>query len=82
MAKRLPLEQILLILQEATTQGNIRKVCQQYGVSERSFYRWRSRFGGLQAAEALQVDALKQENRELKQLVGELTLKMTKLCGL
>jgi len=79
MAKQLSLEQIFVVLQEAASLGNIRQVCQRYGIPERTFYRWRAKFGG-QLSPAPPLEAiLVRENEELKQLVAELTLEIRRL---
>jgi putative transposase len=67
-------EQIVRILQEATAGRPVRELCRQHGITETTFYRWRTKYGGLQVSEARRLKALEDENRRLKQLVADLSL--------
>lgn len=49
-------------------------LCRKYGTSEQTFYRWRKKYGGLEAGELRRLKQLEEENRKLKQLVAELSL--------
>jgi putative transposase len=48
-------------------------IIRQYGISEQTFYRWKSKYGGMEVSEAKRLRQLEEENRRLKQLVGDLT---------
>ncbi len=48
MAKRFKDGEIVKILKEAESIGNVRGVIRKYNVSEQSFYRWRQKYGGIQ----------------------------------
>ena len=74
MKKRFTEEQIIRMLQEAEAVGNVREVCRQHNIAEQTFYRWRSKFGGLDVSEVKRLRALERENAALKRLVGELSL--------
>ena len=50
------------------------EVCRQAGISEQTFYRWKAKYGGLEASDAKRLRHLEEENRRLKQVVAELTL--------
>lgn len=67
-------EQIIGILREQEGGGKTADVCRRHGVSEQTFYRWKSKFGGMDVSEAQRLRALEQENAELKKLVAELSL--------
>ena len=67
-------EQIIGILREREGGGKTAEVCRRNGVSEQTFYRWKSKFGGMDVSEAKRLRALEQENAELKKLVAELSL--------
>lgn len=67
-------EQIIGILREQEGGGKTADVCRRHGVSEQTFYRWKSKFGGMDVSEAKRLRALEQENAELKKLVAELSL--------
>ena len=70
-------EQIVAILQQAEKgEQTIAQVCRQHNVSENSFYRWRSRFGGMSSNEAARVRELEKENARLKRLLAERDLEV------
>lgn len=72
--KRFSEEQIIRILKEGESLGNIREVCRQHNVTEQTFYRWRKKFGGMEVSDVRRLKGLEKENSELKKLVAELTL--------
>ena len=49
-------------------------VCRELGITQTTFYRWRSRYGGRTASESRQVRELRDENQKLKQIVTNLLL--------
>ena len=67
-------EQILRVLQEQAAGGATAEVCRRHGISEWTFYRWRSKYGGMEVAEAKRLKALEDENGRLKRLVAEQAL--------
>ena len=70
-------EQIVAILQQAEKgEQTIAEVCRQHNVSENSFYRWRTRFGGMNTNEAARVRELEKENARLKRLLAERDLEV------
>ena len=73
--KRFTEEQIIGVLNEAEqTGGNIREVCHLNNISEQTFYRWRTKFGGMDVSEAKKLRELERENTELKKMVADLSL--------
>ena len=56
-------EQIVGILKEAESGTPVTDVCRQHGVGAHTFYRWRSKFGGLEVNEARRLKAIEDENR-------------------
>lgn len=74
MKQRFTEEQIVKILKEAETLGNVRDVIRKHNVSEQSFYRWRQKYGGLETSDVRRLKDLERENGELKKVVAELTL--------
>ena len=70
-------EQIVAILQQAEKgEQTVAELCRQHNVSENSFYRWRSRFGGMNVNEAARVRELEKENARLKRLLAERDLEV------
>jgi putative transposase len=72
--KRFSEEQIIGILKEAEQTGNIREVCRAHNITETTFYRWRTKFGGMEVSEARRLKDLERENAELKRMVADLSL--------
>ena len=76
--KRYTPEQVLGMLRQAEVelaQGKrIGEVCRSLGISEQSYYRWRSEYGGLKLDLARRMKDLEKENGRLKKAVAELTL--------
>jgi len=54
----------------------ISEVCRQHNVSQNTFYRWRTRFGGMSTNEAARVRDLEKENARLKRLLAERDLEV------
>jgi len=67
-------EQILKILKEQEAGGKTAEVCRRHGITPNTFYRWKSKYGGLELSEMKRLRQLEDENRRLKQLVADLTL--------
>lgn len=72
--KRFSVEQITAILKQAGLGTPVLELCRQHGVSEQSFYRWKKRYGGMEASEARELKQLRDENTKLKRLVADLSL--------
>ena len=72
--KRFSEEQIISILKENEAGIPIRELARKYGFCEQTFYRWKSKFGGMEVSDARKLKKLEEENRRLKQLIGELSL--------
>ena len=82
-SKRLSPEQIVARLRDAEkmqAQGStIPQVCKKLGVSEQTFYRWRTKYGALKEDEAFRLKTLEQENARLKRIVAEQALDISML---
>lgn len=72
-------EQIIGILKQAEAGIKVADLCRQNGISDATFYKWRSKYGGLELSEAKRLRSLEQENARLKKLVAELMLDNTML---
>ena len=69
--------QIVAVLQQAEKGDSpISEVCRQHNVSQNTFYRWRTRFGGMSTNEAARVRDLEKENARLKRLLAERDLEV------
>lgn len=67
-------EQIIGILKEQEAGMATADVCRKHGVSTATFYKWKSRYGGLEVSEARRLKAFKDENAKLKKLLAEAML--------
>jgi len=72
--KRYNEEQIVRILQEVDGGKSVAGVCREYGVSEQSVYRWRTKYGGMEVSDVRRLKQLEEENRQLKKLVADQAL--------
>ena len=64
-------EQIIAILKESEAGVETGELCRRHGITRASFYRWKSKYGGMDASEARRLRALEEENRQLKHIVAE-----------
>jgi putative transposase len=70
-------DQIVSILQQVEKgDQKIAEVCREHNISENTFYRWRTRFGGMNTQEAARVRDLEKENARLKRLLAERDLEV------
>ncbi len=67
-------EQIIGILKQAEAGRSVVEVCREHGVGESTFYKWKSKYGGLEVNEARRLKSLEDENARLKRIVADLTL--------
>lgn len=72
--KRYTEEQIVRILGEIRSGKSIAETGRQYGVSEQTIYRWRTKFGDMQQSEIKRLRELEAENRRLKDIVAQQAL--------
>ena len=67
-------EQILAIVKEGEAGRKVADLCRAHGITEQTYYRWKSKYGGLELSEMQRLKHLEDENRRLKQIVAEQTL--------
>jgi len=78
-ASRLNEEQIIAILREQEAGAKTADVCRKHGISGATFYKWKSKFGGLDVSDARRLKILEAENAKLKRLLAEAMLDNTML---
>jgi putative transposase len=59
------------VLKEHELGAKTADLCRKHGISEATFYNWKSKFGGMDVSEARRLKALEDENRKLKKLLAE-----------
>jgi putative transposase len=67
--------QIIAILKQAEAGSPIPELCREHGMSAATFYKWRSKFGGMDASLMARMKELEDENRRLKKMYAEERLK-------
>jgi putative transposase len=72
-------EQIIGALKEHAAGLSAAELCRKYGVSDATFYKWRSRYGGMEISDARRLKGLEDENRKLKKLLAESMLDVATL---
>jgi putative transposase len=72
--KRFTPEQIIKIIKECEIGVTNIDICRKYGISEQTFYNWKSKYGGMEVSDAMRLKVLEDENRKLKGLVADLSL--------
>lgn len=79
MKRRFSDEQIILMIKEQESGVSTREVCRKHGISEASFYKYKSKYGGMELSDAKKLKALEDENNRLKRMVADLMLDNTML---
>jgi putative transposase len=74
LKKRFTEEQIINILKQQEAGVPVKDIIRQHNITEQTFYRWKSKYGGMEVREAQRLKTLEDENRRLKELVANLTL--------
>jgi putative transposase len=64
-------EQIISILKQNEAGATVTQLCRDHGIGESTFYKWKSKYGGLEVNEAKRLRALEDENSKLKKLLAE-----------
>jgi len=67
-------QQIAKILKEFDNGKTVEQISREHGVSSASFYKWRSRYAGMNSKELKRLKELEEENRKLKQMYANLAL--------
>ena len=66
--------QIIAILKQAEAGTPVPELCREHGISSATFYKWRSKYGGMDASMISQMKALEDENRRLKKMYAEMSM--------
>lgn len=67
--------QMIAILKQAEGGSPVPERCREHGISSATFYKWRSKFGGMDASLMARLKELEDENRRLKKMYAEERLK-------
>ena len=75
-------EQIIRVLKESEAGAKTAELCRKHGISEATFYNWKSKFGGMTVSDARSLKDLETENAKLKKLLAESELDKASLKDL
>ena len=67
-------EQIIEVLKESEAGAKTGELCRQHGISDATFYKWKSKYAGMEASDLRKMRTMEDENRRLKQIVADQTL--------
>jgi putative transposase len=67
-------EKIIGAVKQMEAGRPVKELAREMGVSDQTLYNWKSKYGGMEVSDAKRLRALEEENRQLKQLVAELSL--------
>jgi putative transposase len=73
-SKRFTEEQIIGVLKQAQAGMKIADLCRIHGISDATFYNWRTKYGGMEVSDAKRLKQLEEENRKLKQMLADTML--------
>jgi len=71
MKSKFSVNQIIKIIKEHENGRSVADISREYGICGNTFYRWKSKYSGLDVSEAKRLKELEAENRRLKKLVAE-----------
>jgi len=66
--------QIISILKAVEAGRTVREVCRENEIAETTYYKWKQKYGGMQASDIKRLRELEEENRKLKQMYADLSL--------
>jgi putative transposase len=72
-------EQIIGVLKEHQAGLSASELCRKHGISDATFYNWRSKYGGMEVSEAKRLKQLEEENAKLKKLLAESVMDVSTL---
>lgn len=67
-------QQIIALLREVELGAKVTETCRKYGISDATYYKWKSAYGGMDASQLKQLKELQAENAKLKRMYAELAL--------
>ncbi len=77
--KRYSEEQIIRVLEEEHAGAKVMDLCRKYGMSDATFYNWKSKYSGMTVSDLHRLKVLEEENRKLKRIVADQALDIAAL---
>ena len=66
--------QIVSILKQQEAGRSVKEICREHGISDATFYNWKSKYGGMEASDVKRMKDLEEENARLKKMYANLSL--------
>lgn len=66
--------QVVAILKEGEAGRSVAEICREHGISNATYYQWKSKYGGLEASDLKRMRELEDENNRLKKMYADLAL--------
>lgn len=66
--------QIVAILKKQESGVSVKDICRECGISDQTFYKWKSKYGGMDSSQLKKVKELEEENSRLKRMYAELSM--------
>ena len=66
--------QIVAILKEADAGIPVKEICRKHGISDATYYNWKSKYGGMSASDLKRIKELESENAKLKRMYADMAL--------
>jgi putative transposase len=66
--------QIVAILKEADAGMPVKEICRKHGISDATYYNWKSKYGGMSASDLKRIKELESENAKLKRMYADMAL--------
>ena len=66
--------QIVKVLKEVEGGRLVKEICREYGISDGTYYNWKSKYGGMELSDVKKLKELEDENRRLKSMFADLSL--------
>ena len=66
--------QIVAILKEADAGLKVAEICRKHGISQPTYYNWKSKYGGMSASELKRIKEIEAEHAKLKRMYADLAM--------
>jgi putative transposase len=66
--------QIIAVLRKVESGMKVEEICRKHGISSATYYKWKSKFGGMDASELKRIRELEEENAKLKRMYADVSL--------
>ena len=66
--------QIIAVLKEADAGMKVEDICRKHGISNATYYNWKSKYGGMEASDVKRLKELEEENTKLKKMYADVSL--------